>query len=81
MGSFVSDTDRTGKIIARIREQIKKAPPRKERFDLNAAEIDEVICILARSATNPSTASWSRCGSPTDCLSLRGIAFNCNKSC
>jgi PAS domain S-box-containing protein len=50
VASFVSDTDRTGKIIARIREQIKKAPPRKERFDLNAA-IDEVI-ILARSATN-----------------------------
>ena len=50
VASFVSDTDRTGKIIARIREQIKRAPPRKERFDLNAA-IDEVI-ILARSATN-----------------------------
>ena len=50
VASFVSDTDRTGKIIARIREQIKKAPPRKERLDLNAA-IDEVI-ILARSATN-----------------------------
>ena len=50
VASIVSDTDRTGKIIARIREQIKKAPPRKERFDLNAA-IDEVI-ILARSATN-----------------------------
>jgi len=50
VASFVSDTDRTGEIIARIREQIKKAPPRKERFDLNAA-INEVI-ILARSATN-----------------------------
>jgi len=50
VASIVSDTDRTGKIIARIREQIKKAPPGKERFDLNAA-IDEVI-ILARSATN-----------------------------
>ena len=50
VASIVSDTDRTGKIIARIREQIKKAPPRKERFDLNAA-IEEVI-ILVRSATN-----------------------------
>jgi len=50
VASFVSDTDRTGEIIARIREQIKKAPPRKERFDLNAA-IEEVI-ILVRSATN-----------------------------
>jgi PAS domain S-box-containing protein len=50
VASFVSDTARTGEIIARIREQIKKAPPRKERFDLNAA-IEEVI-ILVRSATN-----------------------------
>ena len=50
VASFVSDTARTGEIIARIREQIKKAPPRKERFDLNAA-IEEVI-ILVRNATN-----------------------------
>jgi PAS domain S-box-containing protein len=55
VASFVSDTDRTGEIIARIREQIKKAPPRKERFDLNAA-INEVI-ILARSATNRNGVS------------------------
>jgi len=51
----VGDTDRAGNIIDRIREQIKKAPPRKERFDLNAA-INEVI-ILARSATNRNGVS------------------------
>src|ERR1700754_4706672 len=39
---------RAGDIIERIRDQIRKAPPRKERFDLNAA-IDEVIG-LGRSA-------------------------------
>src|SRR6202007_1090133 len=39
---------RAGDIIDRIRDQIRKAPPRKERFDLNAA-IDEVI-ELGRSA-------------------------------
>jgi PAS domain S-box-containing protein len=50
LGSVVADTDRVGEIIDRIREQIKKAPPRKERFDLNSA-IDEVI-TLARSVTN-----------------------------
>jgi PAS domain S-box-containing protein len=43
----VSNVDRAGDIIDRIREQMKKAPPRKERFDLNAA-IDEVI-VLVRS--------------------------------
>ena len=45
----VADADRSGEIIDRIREQIKKAPPRKERFDLNAA-INEVI-VLAQSVT------------------------------
>jgi PAS domain S-box-containing protein len=48
LGCVVSDTDRAGDIIDRIREHIKKAPPRKGRFDLNAA-INEVI-VLAHSA-------------------------------
>ncbi|UPJ74199.1 PAS domain-containing sensor histidine kinase [Bradyrhizobium sp. 187] len=42
LGCIVGDADRAGGIIDRIRDQMKKAPPRKERFDLNAA-IDEVI--------------------------------------
>jgi len=50
LSCVVGDADRAGQIIDRIREQIKNAPPRKERFDLNAA-INEVI-ILARSVTN-----------------------------
>jgi len=44
----VGDTDRAGDIIDRIRDQIKKTPPRKEHFDLNEA-INEVI-LLGRSA-------------------------------
>src|SRR5208282_2006256 len=44
----VGDADRAGDIIDRIRDHIKKAPPRKHRFDLNEA-INEVI-VLARSA-------------------------------
>ena len=44
----VGDADRAGQIIDRIRDQIKKAPPRKDHFDLNEA-IDEVIG-LARGA-------------------------------
>ena len=48
LGSVVGDADRAGDIIGRIRDQIKKAPPRKDRFDLNEA-INEVI-VLARSA-------------------------------
>ena len=44
----MGDADRAGDIIDRIRDQIKKAPPRKDRFDLNEA-INEVI-VLARGA-------------------------------
>jgi C4-dicarboxylate-specific signal transduction histidine kinase len=45
---IVGDTDRAGHIVDRIRDHIKKAPPRTDRFDLNIA-INEVI-VLARSA-------------------------------
>jgi PAS domain S-box-containing protein len=48
LSCVVGDTDRAGDMIVRIREQIKKAPPRNEQFDLNAA-INEVI-VLGRSA-------------------------------
>jgi C4-dicarboxylate-specific signal transduction histidine kinase len=48
LSCVVGDTDRAGNIIERISDQVKKAPPRKDHFDLNEA-INEVI-ILARSA-------------------------------
>ncbi len=48
LGCVVSDADRAGVIIDRMRDHIKKAPPGKHRFDLNEA-INEVI-VLARSA-------------------------------
>src|SRR5262249_56606863 len=47
LGVCVGHFKRAADIIDRIREQMKKAPPRKERFDLNAA-MNEVI-VLARS--------------------------------
>src|ERR1700730_13066524 len=48
LAGIVGNVGRAGDIIDRIRDQIRKAPPRKERFDLNAA-IDEVI-VLGRNA-------------------------------
>ncbi|KUM27362.1 histidine kinase [Mesorhizobium loti] len=55
LASVVGDIDRAGDIIDRIREHMKKAPPRKERFDLNSA-VNEVI-VLARSVTNRHAVS------------------------
>jgi signal transduction histidine kinase len=47
LACVVGEVDRAGDIIERIREWIKKALPRKQRFDLNPA-INEVV-ELARS--------------------------------
>jgi signal transduction histidine kinase len=55
LGCIVDDIDRAGNIIERIREQVKKAPPRKDHFDLNEA-INEVIG-LARSAITRNVVS------------------------
>ena len=48
LSCVVGDTDRAGDIIDRIRDHMKKAPPRKAQFDLNEA-INEII-VLGRSA-------------------------------
>jgi PAS domain S-box-containing protein len=55
LNCIVGDTDRAGDIIDRIRDHIKKASPRKCRFDLNKA-IDEVIG-LAQSAITTNGVS------------------------
>src|SRR6476659_3543592 len=48
LGCVVGDADRAGDIIDRIRDHIKKAPARKDRFDFNEA-VREVI-VLAQGA-------------------------------
>jgi C4-dicarboxylate-specific signal transduction histidine kinase len=48
LACVVDDADRAGRIVDRIRDYIKKAPPRKHLFDLNEA-ITEVV-VAARSA-------------------------------
>lgn len=46
-GQIADDGKRAGEIIDRIRDLIKKAPPRKDRFDLNEAVLD--VIALSRS--------------------------------
>ena len=77
LGCVVGDADRAGNIIDRIRDQVKKAPPRKDRFDLNEA-INEVI-VLAGSAVTKNGARF-RPALQRGWLPFRGIAFNCNRS-
>ena len=51
----VRDADRARDIVRRMRDHVKKAPPRKERFDLNVA-INEVL-VLAQSVTHRNRVS------------------------
>jgi PAS domain S-box-containing protein len=44
LACVVRDADRARDIVGRMRDHIKKAPPRKERFDLNAA-LSEVLAL------------------------------------
>ena len=53
--SIVRDADRSRDIVDRVRDHIKKAPPRKELFDLNEA-IDEVI-VMVRDAIDRNRIS------------------------
>ncbi|HEV2617671.1 MAG TPA: PAS domain S-box protein [Candidatus Acidoferrales bacterium] len=53
----VRDADRGKDIVSRIREHIKKAPPRKDRFDINGA-ISEVI-VMVQSAIDKNCVSVS----------------------
>ena len=57
--SVVDDADRAGDIIDRIRDHIKKAPPRKGRFDLNKA-IDEVIALAESAITTNGVSVRTR---------------------
>jgi C4-dicarboxylate-specific signal transduction histidine kinase len=55
----VADADRAGDIIDRIRDQIRKAPPKKDRFDLNKA-IDEVIDLAEAAITRNGVSVQTR---------------------
>ena len=55
LGCIVRDADRAKDIIGRMRDHIKKAPPRKQPFDLNEA-IREVI-VTVRSAIDQNRVS------------------------
>ena len=55
----VNDADRARDIIDRIRDHIKKAPPRKERFDLNKA-IHEVVALAGSAITTNGVSVRTR---------------------
>ena len=77
LNCVVRDADRAKDIVGRIREHVKKAPPRKDRFDLNEA-INEVI-VMARGAIARSKVSVRAFLTP-GLIPFRAIVFKCSKS-
>jgi len=59
LGSILGDANRAGDIIDRIRDHIKKAPPRRTLFDLNAA-INEVVELARTSIIKNSVSVQTR---------------------
>src|SRR4029450_8188965 len=59
LSSVVRDADRAKDIVGRVRDHIKKAPPRMELFDLNGA-IDEVL-VMVRNAIDGNEVSVRTC--------------------
>jgi hypothetical protein len=47
LACVVRDADRAKDIVGRMRNEIRKAPPRKERFDLNEAVSEVIVMVLS----------------------------------
>ena len=72
--------DRAREIIGRIRDQVKKAPPRKDVFDLNQA-IEEVLLLAGNAITKDAIAvqtGFGKCLPPVqgDRVQLQQVALN-----
>jgi len=51
-GCVVRDADRAKDIVSRMRDHVKKAPPRREPFDLNEAVSEVIVMVQSTIAKN-----------------------------
>ena len=72
----MGDTDRAGDIIDRIRDHIKKAPTRKDRFDLNQA-INQVIALAGSEIAKNGVSTQNAL--QRGFFPFRGIVSKCSK--
>ena len=73
---ILNDTDRTSDVVDRIGSLIKKAPPRKEVVDLNAA-ILEVTALTHSEAVKTGVTVGTQLAA--SCHASNAIGCNCNK--
>jgi C4-dicarboxylate-specific signal transduction histidine kinase len=80
LGCVVGDVDRAGHIVDRMRDHIKKAPPRKDRFYLNEA-INKVVALARSALTENEVSVETRLAEGTgsaegDRVQLQQVALN-----
>jgi PAS domain S-box-containing protein len=80
LACVVDDADRAGEILDRIRDHIKKAPPRKERVDLNQA-INDVIALAQDAIVENGVSIQTRLAErlpdvQVDCVQLQQVVLN-----
>jgi PAS domain S-box-containing protein len=57
LGCVVRDADRARDIVSRMRDQIKKSPPRRDAFDLNEALREAIVMVRSAIAKNRITVN------------------------
>ncbi|WP_041682067.1 AAA family ATPase [Cupriavidus sp. DF5525] len=67
LGRIIKDANRAGDVLGRIRELIRKTPPRKESVDINAA-IREVIELTRGEATKSGAAVQTQLADGLPCI-------------
>jgi PAS domain S-box-containing protein len=70
LSCIVRDADRAKDIVGRMRDQIKKAPPRRDLFDINEA-IKEVIVMVRSAIANNKVSVHTRLTDPNPVLGDR----------
>ncbi|MBR0698247.1 PAS domain S-box protein, partial [Bradyrhizobium lablabi] len=76
----VRDTDRAKDIVGRMRDHIKKAPLRKERFDLNSATREVIVLAQSVIRRNGVSVQTRLADGPLpvmgDCVQLQQVLLN-----
>jgi len=57
LGCIVRDADRAKDIVSRMRDHIKKSPPRRDAFDLNEALREAIVMVRSAIANNRVTVN------------------------
>jgi PAS domain S-box-containing protein len=80
LACVVRDTDRAKDIVGRMRDHIKKAPLRKERFDLNSATTEVILLAQSVIRRNGVSVQTRFADGPLpvlgDCIQLQQVMLN-----